>query len=95
MAALVAEEGGTIDVAGLKAFLSTRLPAYAVPVFLRLQAGLDVTGTFKQRKPTLVAEGFDFARVADPLFVAGAGELAYRLLDAAAMAAIGSCALRL
>ncbi|WP_245500923.1 long-chain-acyl-CoA synthetase [Lichenibacterium minor] len=95
MAALAAEEGAEIDLAGLKAFLARRLPAYAVPVFLRVQAGLEVTGTFKQRKPTLVAEGFDPARVAGPLFVSGAGEGAYRPLDGATAAAIASGALRL
>ena len=95
MAALVPAEGATIDVAGLKAFLSARLPAYAVPVFLRLQAKLDVTGTFKQRKPTLVDEGFDLVRVSDPLFVAGSGEASYRPLDAGAGEAIRCGTLRL
>jgi fatty-acyl-CoA synthase len=95
MAALVPAEGAAIDVAGLKTFLTQRLPAYAVPVFLRLQAELDVTGTFKQRKPTLVAEGFDPARIADPLFVSGAGEASYRPLDPGAAAAIREGVLRL
>ncbi len=95
MAALVAGEGEAFDVAGLKSFLAARLPAYAVPVFLRLQAGLEVTGTFKPRKPTLVADGFDPGKVADPLFVSTAGDAAYRRLDAAALAAIASGSLRL
>ena len=30
---------------------------------------MDVTGTLKQRKQALAADGFDPARVADPLFV--------------------------
>ena len=95
MAALVAKDGKVIDVAGLKPFLAARLPTYAVPVFLRLQAAIEVTGTFKQRKPTLVEEGFDRGRIGDALFVSAAGEVGYRPLDAAAAAAVAAGALRL
>jgi fatty-acyl-CoA synthase len=44
------------------------LPAYARPVFVRVQSDLETTGTFKYRKVELVAEGFDRAKVADPLY---------------------------
>jgi len=42
-----------------------------------------VTGTFKQRKVELVAEGFDPAKVAQPLFHR-APDGSYRPLDAVA-----------
>ena len=83
------------DLAGLRQFLAARLPVYAMPVFLRLSSHLDVTGTFKQRKLGLVAEGFDPASVTDPLFVAPAGETRYRTLDASVFATIASGTQRL
>jgi fatty-acyl-CoA synthase len=45
------------------------LPEYARPVFLRLGRRIETTATFKHRKPALANEGFDPARVADPLYV--------------------------
>jgi len=95
MASLVLDEDMPFDLAGLRRFLAARLPAYAVPVFLRLSQHLDVTGTFKQRKLGLVAEGFDPGVVADPLFVAAAGDDRYRPLEPSAFAAIASGAMRL
>jgi fatty-acyl-CoA synthase len=45
------------------------LPAYARPVFIRLQPEIATTGTFKHRKFDLVAEGFDPGKIQQPLFV--------------------------
>jgi fatty-acyl-CoA synthase len=47
------------DFSGLWSHCASQLPLYAVPLFLRVQASLDTTGTFKQRKVDLQAEGFD------------------------------------
>ncbi|MGH6955522.1 MAG: AMP-binding protein, partial [Caulobacteraceae bacterium] len=69
MAGLVTGEG--FDPKALAAFVAARLPPYAQPVFLRLLPQIEVTGTFKYRKLDLVAEGFDLARVKDPLYVRG------------------------
>jgi hypothetical protein len=40
-----------------------------VPVFLRFQEELEVTGTFKQLKGDLKKQGFDPAAVPEPVFV--------------------------
>ncbi|HUL18042.1 MAG TPA: hypothetical protein VLV29_02155, partial [Steroidobacteraceae bacterium] len=48
--------------------LAVKLPAYARPVFIRLLGTLELTGTFKLRKQDLMLEGYDPARVRDPLF---------------------------
>ncbi|MEQ8799532.1 MAG: long-chain-acyl-CoA synthetase, partial [Salinisphaeraceae bacterium] len=56
--AAVTPEGDDPDWAGLAAHLRAELPAYAVPVFLRLKGEQDVTGTFKHRKVELKKEGF-------------------------------------
>ncbi len=49
--------------------LASRLPAYAIPLFIRVQPEADTTGTFKYRKIDLVRDGFDPDKVADPLWV--------------------------
>ena len=68
MAALVVDDPDGFDLPGLRAFLAQRLPVYARPLFIRFRPGLDVTGTFKQKKSDLVAEGFDPTRTTDPIF---------------------------
>ena len=68
MAALVVEAGEDFDLPGLRAHIASRLPAYARPVFLRFTRSLDMTGTFKQKKTELVAEGFDARSSGDPVF---------------------------
>jgi fatty-acyl-CoA synthase len=67
MAALVADLG-EFDLAGLRAHVGAHLPPYARPAFLRFKRDLDMTGTFKQKKTDLVAEGFDISRSADPIY---------------------------
>jgi fatty-acyl-CoA synthase len=66
MAALVVD--AAFDLAALRARVEAALPAYAQPLFVRLTPALAVTGTFKPRKQALVAEGFDPALIADPLY---------------------------
>ncbi len=68
MAALVVEEGWSLDLATLRAHIAGRLPSYARPAFLRFRHDLEMTGTFKQKKTDLVAEGFDISRSADPIY---------------------------
>lgn len=81
MAAITPQEG--IDVAKLYRHLSEHLPAYARPVFLRLQAEVETTGTFKYRKVDLVKDGFDPMNTSDPLFVADHAHETYAPIDAA------------
>ena len=57
------------DGAALAAGLQQCLPAYAVPLFLRLRSGQETTSTFKHRKVDLKRDGFDPSRVGDPLYV--------------------------
>jgi fatty-acyl-CoA synthase len=81
MAALVVDE--SFDPARLAAQVARELPGYARPLFLRIQPELEITGTFKHRKVDLVAEGFDPARVADPLWFWDAERGGYVPLDGA------------
>jgi len=86
MAALVVAPG--FDPTSLGGLLVHSLPQYARPIFLRLRPELEITGTFKQRKIELVKEGFDPARIADPLYWFDAASGRYERLDAARYAEI-------
>ena len=68
MAALVVESMEKFDLPSLRAFLAEQLPAFARPQFLRFRTELDTTSTFRARKMDLVADGFDPARTADPVY---------------------------
>jgi fatty-acyl-CoA synthase len=88
MAAIVA--GPEFDAPSLAAKLANNLPAYARPVFLRLTPEMEITGTFKQRKIELVREGFDPAKIPDPIYWLDHATQAYERLDAARYAQIVS-----
>ncbi len=45
------------------------LPAYAVPVFLRVQAQVETTGTFKYQKNKLKEQAFDPHKTDERLLV--------------------------
>ncbi len=81
MAALVLNEGtDKLDVASFSAHINKELPAYARPVFLRIQPEIDVTGTFKMVKGDLREQGYDLTQVEDPMFVMMPGESTYQPL---------------
>ena len=92
MAALVTGDGFSLPA--LASHLASRLPAYARPAFLRLRAAIDSTDTFKHRKAPLVRDGFDPARIADPLYVYDGAASAYVPLDAGLHARIADGAFR-
>ena len=93
MAALVV--GHQFDLAEFRRSIAERLPAYSRPVFLRLIATLEATGTFKPRKQDLVAAGFDPARVEDPIYFDDARTAAYVPLDSALFAKITAGTIRI
>ena len=83
MAALVLQPGvAALDSESFSRFVQQELPAYARPVFLRVQADIDVTGTFKMLKGDLKKEGYDLERIAEPVYVLKPGAEAYEPLDA-------------
>jgi fatty-acyl-CoA synthase len=88
MAAIVPGDG--FDPQRLHEHLRERLPAYAVPLFLRMLPSLSLTETFKQKKQELVRDGFDPSRTADPLFFRDATRGGYIPLDAAMFVKIAS-----
>ena len=90
MAALVVDAVAEFDLAGLHKRLEAALPGYARPLFLRFRTELEATSTFKPKKSALVAEGFDPARINEPLYFDDRAAAAYRRLDPGLFAAIAS-----
>ena len=86
---------GTLDGAALAQHLCAALPAYAVPLFLRLKGEQEVTGTFKFKKVDLKREGFDPAVISEPLYVLADRSTGYEPLTGALFERIRSGALRL
>ena len=92
MAALVVAEG--FDLAALRRHLDASLPAYARPVFVRIRAALDTTGTFKHRKDELMREGYDPAATKDAIYFSDPQEQNYVRMDAALFSRIRSGQIR-
>ena len=88
MAAITPGEGFAIE--GLQAFLQRELPAYARPVFVRIQPAIETTGTFKYRKIDLVNDGFDPAKSEHPLYFEDPDTHSYQIITPALYAKIQS-----
>jgi len=72
MAGLVVEPD--FDIKALEAHVARELPAYAQPLFVRILPAIETTGTFKQRKVDLAADGFDPARSKTPVYFLAPGK---------------------
>jgi fatty-acyl-CoA synthase len=93
MAALVVTP--EFDPALLAGKLAANLPAYARPVFLRIEPEMEITGTFKQRKVDLVKDGFNPQTIPNPLYILDPATQQYRPLDNALYDAVISGGLKL
>uniref|UniRef100_A0A2K5FAC5 long-chain-fatty-acid--CoA ligase n=1 Tax=Aotus nancymaae TaxID=37293 RepID=A0A2K5FAC5_AOTNA len=68
MASIKMKENHEFDGKKLFQHIADYLPSYARPRFLRMQDTIEITGTFKHRKVTLVEEGFNPAVIKDALY---------------------------
>jgi fatty-acyl-CoA synthase len=93
MAALVVDS--RFDLAAFRLHVAGKLPAYARPLFLRLVASLELTGTFRHRSRELAQQGFDPAQVADPLYFDDRRVAAYVKMTTALSEQLGAGTLRL
>jgi fatty-acyl-CoA synthase len=66
MAAITPANG--FDLQGLRLHLQRELPAYARPLFIRIEPAIETTGTFKYRKIDLVHDGFDPGKIEHALY---------------------------
>lgn len=70
MIALTPENAADFNYTAFGQHLRNTLPAYAVPLFIRVrEGGQEVTGTFKHKKVDLKKAGFDADKVGEPLYV--------------------------
>nr|AOW69619.1 long-chain fatty acid transport protein 6 [Lateolabrax japonicus] len=69
MAAVIVRPDHTFDGEKLFDCMVRALPAYARPLFIRLQEVMEMTSTFKQQKFHLVQSGFNPTTISDPLYV--------------------------
>ena len=67
MAAVV--DSDKVELDSVAAAVTSKLPGYARPYFLRLTPQLDMTGTYKLKKRELQSEGCDPSKISDPLFL--------------------------
>ncbi|KAM9480829.1 long-chain fatty acid transport protein 2-like [Clarias gariepinus] len=68
MAALTVKEKREFDCNKAFDHVTNFLPVYARPRFIRILRSLDLTGTFKQVKTSLMKEGFDPEKVTPPIY---------------------------
>lgn len=88
MAAITLKPGTKLSGKQLAQSLCADLPAYAVPLFLRIRTEQETTGTFKYRKVELKENGFDPANIKEPLYVLADRERGYEPLTAKLFARI-------
>ena len=77
LATLVPDDPARFAGDAFHAHVLADLPPYAVPAILRLQEQENLTATFELRNVQLQREGWDLARIDDPLFVHDDGARAF------------------
>jgi len=89
MAAVTLQDGATaLDLEAFSTFLRAELPAYAVPLFVRIQPDIDVTGTFKMVKGELRKQAYDVRAFEDPVYALLPGSQGYAPFDVAMLVKI-------
>ena len=80
MAAITLLDGmqlDTTDYAKMYEQFKSSLPAYAIPVFIRIQQKVEITGTFKHQKNKLKAQAFNLNETDEQILVLLPGEKTY------------------
>ena len=91
MAAITLTESvSALDLTEFSAYLRAELPGYAIPVFVRIQPDIDVTGTFKMVKGDLRKQAYDIRQFDDPVYALLPGQEEYQVLDIPSLEGIES-----
>lgn len=72
--------GREFDVNNLFAYLQDNLPAYAIPVFVRVTHSIEKTGTFKYRKVDIQKTGYSLGHSGEKVYAWLPGTVGYTLL---------------
>lgn len=89
MAAILMQPGHVFDPQAFHSFACSRVPHYAVPVFVRVSAMADMTSTFKLRKVDLQRQGYNPELFEDPLYIKDDTAQCYVLYSPEALARNG------
>lgn len=81
MAAVTLKENAEWNWEDFAAHVRKELPPFARPVFVRVQAGMALTGTYKMVKGDLKREGYDITALDDPVHVLKPGADGYEPLE--------------
>lgn len=69
MVTLVPQSNGSeFDINRLFAYLKENLPAYAIPVFVRVTQAIEKTGTFKYRKVDIQKAGYSLGKTGEEVY---------------------------
>ena len=79
MAAIVSENND-LDMSKLASKLSSDLPSYAMPLFVRLVKDIEHTGSFKVKKMKLVEQGFNITQFDEKAYFLDSKEKCYKEL---------------
>lgn len=91
MAALTLNKAAEdVNWGALTRHLRDRLPAYAIPLFLRLREEEEVTGTFKYRKVELKKEAYHLDQLSEPVLVLPSKAPSYLQLESQTESQINS-----
>ena len=91
MVAVTLKEGvSSFDLNAFASYADAELPTYAVPLFVRIQQDIDVTGTFKMVKGDLRKEGYDIRQCTDPVYVRLPGSKEFVSMDESTLERIQS-----
>ncbi|XP_072177272.1 long-chain fatty acid transport protein 2-like [Diadema setosum] len=88
MAAVVLKNANQFSWPDFYTHLTSFLPPYACPKFLRVVEQMDITGTFKHKKTALVDQGIDIGVIKDPIFVVDAKNKTFKPLTDNVLAAV-------
>ena len=82
MAAVWLRDGESFDAQDFYRYVQSALPAYAVPLFVRVAEGaMETTGTFKYKKTDLKKQAFDIRELSDDVWVCLPRTKAYHKID--------------
>ncbi|XP_002740877.1 long-chain fatty acid transport protein 2-like [Saccoglossus kowalevskii] len=81
MAAIILEDDQVFRLKEFYDYITSSLPLYACPRFLRVMKTLETTGTYKYKKGDLVREGFDPNKVKEPMYFIDLNANTYSPLD--------------
>ncbi|MNF37843.1 Long-chain-fatty-acid--CoA ligase FadD17 [compost metagenome] len=92
MAAVLMQPDQHFDPQAFFALTEARLPRYAAPVFVRVQAAADLTSTFKLRKVDLQRQGYSPTAISDPLYIRDESSRSYQPYSAELLERLGFAA---